>query len=158
MRRGQLQTLEPVVIVIFLGVILALGLIFFMRISDSDSARQQSLADERYAVAIMRTVTTMPELACSRAETVQTFCIDTEKAYAFAEFTSSLNNGLEYFPLFGSSTLELEWQESTGLVKVVLYNASAGGNALASSTYFTVHDPITDTRRFATLTVLRDVS
>lgn len=159
MRRGQLQTLEPILIVIVLSVLFGVGLLFFVKLQAHDPMK--AVTSEREATALLKKITTLPELSCPTSETVQTYCLDLVKAQMFSEMLGNAGNASFYFPLFGRSSVTLEWYDlSYGDEAIVeqleLYNALLEGADVAmSTTYFTVYDPVADQRYFASIMVRR---
>ena len=149
MKRGQLQTLEPIIIVIVLVLIAALVLMAFVRLTDASTP-----LDNSEAVAVLERVSTMPELSCPVIETAGTYCIDLAKVEAFSRIMRDEDNRIAYQPVFGFTQITLE---VVGDDPILLYDMiDPEADVRAGTTYFTVHDPLTDTRRFATITVRRE--
>jgi len=149
MKKGQLQTLEPIVIVIVLVLIAAIVLMLFVKLNDTSPS-----FDSREALNVLQRVSTMPELSCPAIETAGTHCIDLGKARAFSRTVDEIF----YQPVFGFTSITLEVVEENKLEEILLYDATVpDANVRASTTYFTVHDPVTDTRKFAMLTIRREV-
>lgn len=153
MRRAQLQTLEPVIIIVFLGILFAIGLIFFVRLGGSDV----TIVNEREALATLSAVTTLPELSCASSVSSDTYCLDLYKARSFAEMNR--DDPLYYFPLLGAAEITLSYVDlRTGLQQdIVLYDTvNPNSTVIGSSTFFTVHDSVREERHFAMLTIRRE--
>jgi hypothetical protein len=158
MRRGQLQTLEPVLVVIFIGILLGVGMLVFVRMGSFRSSQEATLVQEQEALVLLKRLTTLPELSCPAAVTVQTFCIDEEKARQFALRMDDPRERAHYFPLLGASEITLEIVDLDGGVQeLAVYNATIGNRTVVGSgTYFTAYDPAREERRFAILTLRRE--
>jgi hypothetical protein len=155
--RGQINTLEPIVIVIILVLIVGIGLGFYVRASAdvNDRTREELRAEQD--IVTLAALSRMPELSCTSDISRGTNCIDVEKAAALASHFSRDANRLPYYSLLGSSSVTLTWIDtaSGGTRRLLLYNATGTGGVRATRTYFTVYDPRTGTRRFAVLDVRR---
>ncbi len=157
-RRAQLQTLEPIIIVVILALIVGVVLLFVVRAGGAQDKASARAIDEREAIAMLRKVTSLPELSCPLSETVRTFCIDGAKAQAFARLAADPQERLAYYPLLGSSRINLTWADlSAGTTRsLLLYDGLGNASDVSqSATYFTVYDPVQDARLFATLTIER---
>lgn len=161
MKKAQLQTLEPILIVIVLVMIAGIGLLFYVQFAEVDSADAVRSYESREALALLQRITTLPELSCGMAETAGTYCIDEKKAWAFGQIMQNQRMALEYQPIFGFSNITLFWIDagSAGEVhKVKLYSQMNSTRYQIARTYFTVYDPVGDIRKFAMVEIAREVS
>jgi hypothetical protein len=152
MRRGQLSTLEPVLIVIFLVIIVGILLLFSTALIGDRSANDKLLLASDADLRLLKRITHMPELSCPSSETGETYCIDLYKAAAFAN-----QDVKSYRSLFGPTRITVQYLDlDTGQWEqpIVLYN-DAGQDVRASQTFSTVFDPLTQTRHFALISVER---
>ncbi len=149
--RGQLQVSEPILIVIMLTLLGIFGLIFFIRASDSDTTVEADRLSALQATEVLQLVSSMPELSCPKSVTVNTYCIDEEKARAFAEVSD--RERIYYQPLLGNArlTLRVLSLETGGVEPIVLYDLIVSDHTRSTLTYFTVYDPHTGQRRMATM-------
>jgi hypothetical protein len=157
-RKAQLQTLEPILIVIVLAIIAGAALMFFLRFSERQSIVDARAFDREEDLAAVKRVTAMPELSCPRDVSAGTYCIDLGKAVAFSELSQRRDVAMLYRPMFGDAVLVLSWIDlDTGtLANLTLYNQSLNTSQTSQSrTYGTVFDPLTGERHFATLTIRR---
>jgi|GEM_PF-6148969 len=163
-KKGQLNTMEPIIIVIVLALIAGLGLLFYTRINDTQQTTAVSTMNAQQDVALLSTLARMPELACSRAETSDTKCIDLGKASAFAEILitdQKIKN--EYYPIFGASKVMITYVDSfdVGMPSrsVTVYDALDDESRVRPTrTYFALYNPGDERMMFATLVVERRVS
>ena len=156
-RRGQLQTLEPIIIVIILAVIIGMLLLFYVRISATQSRVDKQANAQQEDLASLARITTLPEISCPRSETVKTYCIDLLKARAFKDLMANPQLRSTYFSVLGASEISIETIDLQGAPSsMVLYDALEPGNVSASRTYFTGYDPVQDTRKFAIMVIKRE--
>ena len=154
MRKAQVQALEPIVIVIFLALLLGIALVFYFRISGGQVRQDESLVRSQENAQLLATVTRLPELSCT-SDTRN--CIDLYKAQAFAASVTDPRQRLFYYALFGTANISIQWVELSGKKELQLYNALQSENIRASRTYFTIQDPVTGHRHFATMTIEQQV-
>lgn len=164
-RRGQLQAMEPIIIVIVLAIIIGLVLLYYVRINayetKTDTANYQAKED----LAMLGRLTTLPELACPRSETVKTYCIDLLKAQAFASMMGDARSGpsnrVYYSPVLGATNITLRWYDlskPSGQMaqQLTIYsNLRDSTRVRTTTTYFTAFEPVNRTRQFAMLIVER---
>lgn len=164
-RRGQLQAMEPIIIVIVLAIIIGLVLLYYVRINayetKTDTANYQAKED----LAMLGRLTTLPELACPRSETVKTYCIDLLKAQAFASTMGDIRNGpanrVYYSPVLGATNITLRWYDLSKPAgqmaqQLTIYsNLRDSTRVRTTTTYFTAFEPVNGTRQFAMLIVER---
>lgn len=156
-RRGQLETLEPILIVIMLVLIAGIGLLFYVNISAGEYRGDLARIDDAQAIAIMQRATSMPELSCALSETAGTFCLDKYKVLAFSSIAREEQARIYYQDVFGTSSVRIGWLEAGSEEKVVLYNITTGNGSITTMhTYFTLHDPVADERYFAVMTIARE--
>jgi hypothetical protein len=158
MRRAQLQTLEPIVIVIILTLIVSIGLLFYFRASSDITTRDQLQVGALQDLETLSALSRMPELVCTADVTRNTNCIDTEKAKAFAQLLRSDRGRNDYYPLLGSTSITITWIDlSSGESQLLLYNATDlnRSSVTPTRTYFTMYDPLTRTKEFAVMDILR---
>ena len=162
LKKGQLQTLEPIFVVILLVLLLGGALFFFFRYAKTQASQDTSIANEQEAISLLKKVTTLPELSCPTSITGDTYCIDMYKADAFSGMMNNDSKRAFYFPLFGTASITLEIVSSSPHDPIVLYNTLPKDPAtldnltiFASTTYFLVFDPVLYEKDFAILTVRR---
>lgn len=157
-RRGQLQAMEPIIIVIVLAIIIGIVMLFYTRISAQENRAGTTRYQAREDIAMLGRLTTMPELACPRSETVKTYCIDIGKATAFAAMMNDPKERIYYNPFLGATNLTLKWydMQQDKMNSLALYNNLRDPERITTTTtYFTVFEPVNSTRQFAMLIVER---
>jgi hypothetical protein len=150
-KRAQLQSLEPIVVVIFLAMIIGIMLVFYLRIGDAEGTKEQSVQENRKDLDLLKRMSRLPEISCPEAETGQTYCVDLYKAEAFGEAMESQRTKTSYYPLFGSVriTLHVIDAEYGAVDEVVIYDSiNATAYVRPSVTYVSVYDPSDGTRKF----------
>jgi hypothetical protein len=162
-RRGQLQALEPILVVIFLAIIIGLVLLYYVQITTVEGTRDQRRYQAQEDLALLGRITTLPELSCPRSETVKTYCLDLFKAQAFATLTAQPETKAYYYPVFGSANVTLYWLDlkygAERLQSLRLYSSIGNStNVKPTTTYFTAYEPVDGTRQFAMLVVERQTS
>jgi len=160
--RGQLQVLEPIIIVLILGILVAGGIIATVKVGKTQADSDAFILDAQNARSTLQTITNLPELSCPRSVTVETYCIDLYKAEWFSVMMKNDTKKSYYQPLFSSSRITLTYfeLEDGGLTEnqVILYDDVLNENNIGSiSTYFTVYDPISDDRLFAWIMIQREI-
>lgn len=155
--RGQLQVMEPIVVVVFLALILGILLMFYLRIASTEQAQEAGVYENVQDLAVLQRMARLPEIACPKSETGQTYCIDLYKAQAFNRSMENQRTRTGYFPLFGASRITLHIIDVSGGVRnITIYNTlTATANVRPSITYTTVYDPVSDTRQFAMIMIER---
>ena len=166
--KGQLQAMEPIIIVVMLGLIIGLVLLFYVRLSGTQAQTTQKITSSEEDVVMLTKVSRMPELLCPSTIASDTNCIDLGKASSFSAITTTAQGKMYYNSLFGNSNIILHWINfSSGNADAVindmtLYSAldqrSLGKNSSGvstSTTYFFVYDPITKSNDLAWLDVVR---
>ena len=157
--KGQSQTMEPIITIVILAVLAAIGIIFFMRVGDTQQNVEIARVEELQSIEVLKLVTTMPELSCPKSVTTDTYCIDLYKAISFARLMNDGQNRIYYQPLFGTSRVTLTYIHIPSGDKdtIELFNLIAkDSNLRATSTHFTVYDPILKEKKMAILTVQRE--
>lgn len=151
--RGQLQTLEPILITIFLALIIGILLLVYVRISGSRGTDLQSVQESQDDVATLARIATLPELKCSNAFEN---CIDKQKAIAFSQIAAGPGK-VFYHPMFGDVNITISWIDlQTGATGgKTLYDSLNSTNVKTTVTYFTIYNPVTNARQFATLMITR---
>ncbi len=157
MRKGQLQTLEPILIIIFLAIIAGIGMLFWIGFVESDAKDSAAAYESREALALLQRITTLPEFSCALSETRGTYCIDLEKAKVFQSMMADERLALQYTPILGFSNITLEIVDFSGANQKLVLNSRLNSERYQiMRTYFTVHDPVEDTRGFGVLTIVRE--
>lgn len=164
-RVGQLQSMEPIIVMVFLAIIVGIMLIFYFRISDAQGAQDvRSQANVQDLAAIKR-LAALPEIACPRPETAQAYCIDKYKALAFAAAMENSRLRQEYYPLFGQSRINITiiTLQPRGQEQLTIYDSLGDASRVRTSVmYTTVYDPSADQsageRKFAMVTFERGSS
>lgn len=157
MRRGQLQTLEPIIIVMVLALIAGLSLLFYLRITEGQEMQQTREFRMQEDVATLGRIANLPELSCNRAETANTYCIDVYKARTFGEFLRTNHQARTYYyALFGATNITLQIISGGTTEQIALYENLNNTFVTQTRTYFTVQDPTTGSREFAVLIIERE--
>ncbi len=163
-RRAQLQTMEPIMIVIVLSIIAGIALLFYVRLSSGEARAELRTTQSAEDIQVLGAVARMPELLCPNTESVQVNCIDYEKAIAFAESSKSIDNKIYYNPFFGNANITLFWIESTGapdgytIQSKQLFDTMVNRNKTRTSiTYFSLYKPIEDRRYVAWMQIEREL-
>jgi hypothetical protein len=156
--KGQLQALEPIIITIVLGIIMVIGVVFYINISGSQSQQDKQEQAQQDELVLLARTSRLPELSCSE-DVSGTNCIDLYKANALAKRLSDPKERAYYFTLFGASNITIEYVDlvNNKAVFVPLYSAAGGNRTRATRTYFTVYDPVERTTNFATLIIEREI-
>lgn len=157
MRKAQLQTLEPILIVIFLALILGLVLLFSLRISDTSAQRDTISQGNRQDLALLGIVANLPEIACPRSETSKTYCIDEYKARAFNASMRDVRKRNVYFQLLGNTRISIQKIDGASDPLVIYQMINDTSDVRTSFAYSTIHDPVTDLRSFAIVRIERGV-
>ncbi|MBR9700258.1 hypothetical protein GOV11_00125 [Candidatus Woesearchaeota archaeon] len=164
MRKGQLQAMEPIIVVIMIVLIAVVALTYFVRLSKSEATIMASTMDSKDALAILQRASTLPELSCALSETQGTACIDLYKAW----FMEILMNDptqdmlkIRYQPIFGNTNVSVEIIKiedgSSPFNPIQIYNGLAPGvDYTVTRTYFTIHEATTDGRAFAIMHIARE--
>ena len=155
--KGQLQVMEPIIIVVFLALILGILLMFYLRIADTEHAQDVRVHENAQDLAVLQRMARLPEIACPKSETGQTYCIDLYKARAFTRSMENPRARASYFPVFGAARITVHIIEVSGETSnFTIYNTlNATANVRPSITYTTVYDPVHDTRQFAMVMIER---
>lgn len=157
MRKGQFQTLEPVIVVIALVFIFGIALFYYVQISGNRESAAAAAFDHEQELALLATVSQMPELSCASDVSAST-CIDLYKAKGFAELLKDERARTYYYPLLGASNITLRWVDlSTGKHQsLTLYTNTKGTEVKAARTYFTLYDPVQKSFYFTTMIIERE--
>lgn len=155
MRRGQLQSLEPVMVVIILAIIGIVGGMFYFSIAERGAQEDALLLDEQEDLAVLKRIAAAPELACPADITTGTYCIDLYKARAFSDLMAQDRHRVRYHPFFGDTQITVEWLDLPSRQSLALYNGTNATDLRATRTYFVVYDPVDGRRHFATLLIRR---
>jgi hypothetical protein len=155
-RRAQLQALEPIFIVIILAIVMGIGLLFYVRIADSQERQDSSAQAQQEDLATLARISRMPELSCS-ADASLTNCIDVHKAEAFSRLLANDQAKLYYYPYLGDKNITITWLDlASGVTTTLrLYGGMQSDTYTATTTYFTVYESVNSTAKLATLTILR---
>jgi hypothetical protein len=157
MKKGQLQTMEPIIIVIVLVIIIGICLLFYSRISNSQEDQQIRTAKAKEDTATLKRIANLPEFSCGRSTSTNTYCIDKYKAEAFGNFTaSSAQARIYYYGFFGAANVTLQIIENGNLRSIPLYYNLNSTYVTQTRTYFTVFDPVMQHRQFAILIIERE--
>lgn len=161
LRRGQMQTLEPIIIVITITLLLLVGGAYFLRASQGADDQRASARQEAEDLALLERVTTLPEISCSGVSSAGRLCVDREKAIAFSS-TILANESLRiaYFPLFGRTDLSLRVVSLNEDVArdISIYDAADNATTIrATRTFVSVLDPATGTLGIGSLEIRRAV-
>jgi hypothetical protein len=155
--RGQLQSMEPIIIVIVLAIIAGLSLLFYVRISGGQQNEEIRAAHAQEDVATLGRIVNLPEFSCSRSATTNTYCIDKYKAQAFGNYTAKNTAArLYYYGFFGAANVTLQVVENGALHQIPLYANLKNDYVTQTRTFFTVLDPLTGERQFAILIIERE--
>lgn len=158
-RRAQLQTLEPILIVMVLAIIASIGLVWFMRVSESSAAFDDRVFDTAQDLAMAKRIGGLPEISCPRDISAGTYCVDLEKAKAFSRAVSDQDTALMYRSLLGDSKIVLSWIDlrSGEMNNVTLYDMlpSDAVDISGSITYGSVYDPVSGERYFGMVALRR---
>lgn len=159
--RGQLQTLEPILIVMVLAIIASIGLVWFMRVSESQASFDDRIFDTAKDLAMAKRIASLPEISCPKDISAGTYCVDLAKADAFSELASDRDALLLYYSLLGETQIHLSWIDlSSGeLHNLSLYDflPPESTDISGSVTYGSVYDPLTGERHFGMITLRRAV-
>ena len=164
MKKGQFQTLEPVIIVIILVFIIGVMLMFYMRISKVEGDKTATTLRAQEDLTMREMITQLPELRCTESETSGTYCIDLFKAAEFKSLMTDDEQQILYYSLFGDAKITLhkiDLTDNTPTLSsgIILYNALTNeeGNINTKYVYFTAHEPIEDKRLFAMVKIERQI-
>jgi hypothetical protein len=153
MRRGQLQAMEPIIIVVILILIFSIAGVFFFRAGEREQATDARLLQDKNDAALLARMAWLPELSCGTG----TNCIDRYKLEAFAALLHNQTVRTSYYQIFGQTQVSVTWIELEGQQQtVILYDNFKGEDVATTRTYFTIYDPATNTRNFAIMTIKRD--
>jgi hypothetical protein len=156
MSKGQLQTLEPIIIVMMLALLVGLGLLFYIRINHAGTQQARSVAGAQEDFTTLARIVELPELACSSGATAKEYCIDLYKAKAFAASTQNNEQRAYYYTFFGASRITLEYIDDPMPEPIVLYENLKDTHVIQTRTFFAVLDPVTNERKFAVLKIERE--
>ncbi len=161
-RRGQIQTMEPIIITIFLILILLAGGAYFLHAFSGQQEQRAEAVQAADDLALLERLTTLPELSCGGTTNAGPLCVDARKARLFAGMLAA-NDSLRiaYYPVFGSTNITLRTVDiTTGNAQdFTISDASRNGSARVRSTrtFVTVLDPSDGDVGFGMLEVRRSI-
>jgi hypothetical protein len=150
-KKAQSKMFETIGVILVFFVLLAIGFIFFGSLL-TGSAKQKIIEDrEIRAVKIAKTAVTLPELSCSRTQTIEN-CFDKDKIAAFSEVSSTRKN-LYYFDILKNSVITAEQIYPSSTEKIVIYRNPKGTSLQSIWMPIAIYNPDTDTSTFGLLKV-----
>lgn len=161
-RRGQMQTMEPIIVVITITILLLVGGAYFLRASQGAEGDRTASRQGAEDLALLERVTTLPEIACAGVSSAGRLCVDKEKVRVFSAVLAS-NETLRvmYFPLFGRTNVSLRIVDVEDGVATgyPLYMAMDNASTIrATRTFVSVLDPATGTLGIGSLEIRRATS
>jgi hypothetical protein len=174
--------MEPIIIIIFIAIIAAIGVLLFARMGSNADATDRANVQSVQDLARITALANMPELRCTSDVTLAG-CLDEQKVAALAQLMrENAQARVMYAAIFGETNitvdvLDMSAREGTpstsapgagesagelagevlsgGFTRYTLYAAAGDGSVRPTSTYMSVYDPRTGQRRFAIVTVWR---
>lgn len=159
-RHGQLQAMEPIIIVMVIAVIIGIVLVFYFRITTVSSGISSQRLQSQEDVLSMIRIARMPELLCPGSISGDTNCIDLEKAKAFSAILRNQTYKTYYHPILGNANITIFWLDGDMKThQMQLYSdiPSNSTHTSASLTYFTVYDPIAEVNDLAWVMIQKEV-
>lgn len=156
-QRGQLQSMETIIIAVILIFLVILGAVFYATSSQRTVQRAGLEAQLVRLDTLAKKLHYLPDLSCPNYGASKTPCIDLIKAELMGSILNNPTAGLydpdarlDYYSLFGDSMVKVEVlypQEQ----EIILFNATTGGNVVAASVPVSVFDPISNQRMLGRL-------
>lgn len=127
LRKGQMQMMETVMVLIVFFFILVIGLVFYANIQLSSAKDDLKKYNELKAIENMQKLLFLPELQCGGVDEAST-CIDMLKLKALANVMANESNRVYYNDELGNSLVVVE-EVYPGKSSFTLYNNTNKGTA-----------------------------
>ncbi len=143
-KRSQIGMTETIAILFIFFILVALGFMFYLRISRTSIKTQYEKGTDLMAIEITQKASFLPEIQCSKKNVITDNCIDILKLESATQIINE--NNITYYDLFFSSEIVVEelypdektWvlynhtiEDASALftpVPILLYNATADEN------------------------------
>ena len=103
--KGQLGTIEMIMVLLVVVVIVIIGIVFYYNFFLQNIEAERSQLSQQEANVLLASLSSLPELQCS-FRTITRDCIDMGKAISFKEAVN--NDRSHYVDLFGFKNIKIE--------------------------------------------------
>jgi len=144
MKKAQVKMFESIAVLVVFMFLIVFGVSFYFTIQQSGLAKDQEKSFQLKSINIAQKVSHLPELDCVFIGVQQENCIDSIKLDKFKTILEGQQAKVDYFNLFGSSTVTLK-KVYPNVEEIVLYDRpdeSAG--SVVTQIPLIIHDPIND--------------
>jgi len=105
-RKGQIQMMETIAVLLIFMILVALGLIFFSRMMKTGAFDKALEFQDLDSIQIAQIASALPELQCSQDNILKTNCIDLLKLRVVTE-NPDMISATSYYHLFGFSSIRV---------------------------------------------------
>lgn len=160
MKKGQIQNIETIGVIIIVIVLIILGITFWSKVRSSDISDQKSQAEELSLIDIAKTLNELPELKCYQIGTETVECIDLYKALAFNKTLNSVDEinrrkMMQYYNHYFKTTKITIEQTYPEKIIIELYNNNIS-NASSQTKIFQptiIRDNLKNVNNFGIITI-----
>ncbi|MBI4438776.1 hypothetical protein HY640_02500 [Candidatus Woesearchaeota archaeon] len=153
-RKAQTRMLETIAVIIAFFVLVAFGFIVYTNIQKSSMKTKAAELREERAARIAKAAMSLPELQCSRTQTVEN-CFDKLKIQAFRNYLSGNPRAAntQYYDILKDSTIKIEQVYPVSTDTQTIYERPKGSSKQSIWMPIALYDPARDSTSFGILTV-----
>ncbi len=108
LKKAQIRMFEMLAVLIVFLILLSIGSIFYFRLQHSSIAREIVRAESLRSFQLFQRAIYLPELDCSFSSVQTGNCFDVIKLRKFGELLQSDEFKIDYFDVFGFSTVRVK--------------------------------------------------
>lgn len=148
-RKSQLKMFETIAVLIVFFILLTIGMAIYFTLQKSQGKQELEQQRQLRAQSIVQRMLYLPELDCNFVQSTTDNCFEFHKLKALQEVLNTPTTAIDYFPLFGYSTITIHLIYPTQL-NIVLYRHEPGQiqRTFATQNPVIIRNTLTDTNAF----------
>jgi len=107
-KKAQIRMFEMLAVLIIFLVLLSIGAVFYFRMQHSSVAKEIARAESLHSFELFQKMSYLPELDCSFRSITKDNCFDVIKLKEFSTLLESEEMKIDYFDVFGFSTVKIK--------------------------------------------------
>lgn len=151
MRKSQVAISETIAILFIFFILLALGFMFYLRVSRASSETQYQKGTDLMSIEITQKASFLPELQCSKKNVITDNCIDILKLESAKDIINE--NRASYYDLFFGSEIVVEEIYPTKKTWVLYNNTLNDTSEIFTPVPILLYNATSDDHYFGVLTV-----
>lgn len=151
MKKSQISITETIAILLIFFILVALGFVFYLRISKASVKTQYETGTDLLAIEVTQKASFLPELQCSKKNVVTDNCIDILKLESATTIIDE--NKESYYDLFYNSLIEIEQIYPSPDNWILYNNEIADASAIFTPVPILLYNPTSDEYYFGVLKV-----